>query len=239
MDARQDVLIDMTPYLPTEDTLLAAIEETEAEQAAAIERAAALVAAEETERAKGIRAMITADMPNGAAGRWAVMFATDTVEEIAEEVAEETREFAVFNTARGPIRVHAADCADVARDRKRYGTPEIIRAADQATIVADFMSDFIEEGCAPEDLDGDFVWVSCCGDLPWAADSGTQTESESAVDIDALQMTPMIRQMLADLDGRRWHYQTRKGALDKGLIVDISASALTPFGEQVRAALVA
>ncbi len=95
------------------------------------------------------------------------------------ETASEKRTFAVVNTARGDIRVHAATCADVARDRKRYGThAEIIHAADKAGIVADFMSDFIEEGEAVENLDGDFVWLACCGDLPWEAEDEAEAPED-------------------------------------------------------------
>lgn len=64
---RQTVLIDVTDYLPTEGTITGAIAETEAEQAAA-----------ETENGARIRAMITAELPDGAAGRWAATLDADT-----------------------------------------------------------------------------------------------------------------------------------------------------------------
>ncbi|WP_435113852.1 hypothetical protein [Nocardiopsis synnemataformans] len=101
----------------------------------------------------------------------------DAEEEQDTSAPVEKREFAVINTSRGDIRVHDATCADVTRDRKRYGfAPEIIHAADQCTIVAEFMSDFVNEGENPRDLDGDFVWLPCCGDLPWEAPTSQETE---------------------------------------------------------------
>lgn len=83
MFARQPVLIDMTPYLPKEDTVFGAIDDVEAEQIAEIEQAAAEVAAEEEQAgrdADGIRAMITADLPAGAADRLAAAFGAGDVE---------------------------------------------------------------------------------------------------------------------------------------------------------------
>jgi hypothetical protein len=59
------------------------------------------------------------------------------------------------------------------------------------------------------------------------------------VDVDALGMSPKVRALVCDIDAGPWHYQTRKGAHTKGLTTDIKATALTAFGERVRAALLA
>ena len=328
----QPVLIDMTPYLPTEGTIIGAVEEQIATDAAEVEAERAA----DAERLDVARSYITADLPEGAAERWvaALSVATDAaeteVEPVVEEPAEEPvrayipnvvalsggkvhmgtshdepvpycrksvdssryrtvgqtpvtckrcaeiassplfvrivpvaeelapapaadqapaevetvaevaveRKFAVLNTALGDIRVHAAECGDVARDRARYGnTPEVIRSADKLGVVAEFMSDFVEEGYSPDELDGDFVWLACCGDLPWVAE-GDQAEAEAPeVDLDALAMSPSMRAMLLDLNGRTWHYQTRHKAHEKGLVTDVKATRLTALGERVHAAL--
>mgnify|MGYP001278376534 FL=1 len=243
-----------------------AIADQDAAEAAEAERVAAL----EAEALTVARAHITAGLPSGAADRWVAALVAEVEEpapadtEPAVEVEETLEvepapvvepvvehELVVINTARGDIRVHAAECGDVARDRARYGTmPVPIRAADRWGVVGDFMSDFIDEGYDVEELGDDFVWLGCCADLPWAAGAAEEldaevdqdgdeptVETEPEVDLGALGMTPRMRDMVLDLEAGPWHYQTRHKAHEKGLVTSVKAVRLTQLGERVRAAL--
>lgn len=229
-----------------------AIDDQAAADAAEAERLATL----EAEALEVARGHITANLPDGAAERWVAALSADDEPVVEAEPVEEPEpepevdveepaefEIAVINTSRGDIRVHAAECGDVARDRARYGTtPVPIRAADRWAVVADFMSDFVDEGCDVEELDGDFVWLACCADLPWVADADQAAaepvvEPEPEVDLGALGMTPRMRDMVLDLKAGPWHYQTRHKAHEKGLVTSVKATALTELGERVRAAL--
>lgn len=77
MNARQPVLIDVTPLLPTEDTLLGAIAEAEAEQATTT-----------ATRAEGIRAMISAPLAEGAADRVHAAFTAQDQADQVDDVEE-------------------------------------------------------------------------------------------------------------------------------------------------------
>ncbi|GAA1455447.1 hypothetical protein [Nocardiopsis tropica] len=220
--AAQPLLFDMTPYLPREGTILGAVDDAQAEQRAEIERAAEELAEEiaaeeeQAERdAEGIRAMLTADLPAGAADRWAAAFGSTTATDPADGVR-----LALVTTVDSTVRVHAETCPDTPKDATWF-------VGTVAHRVATCKRDLV----ASVGVDADqVVWHRCCYSLP---------EEAPAVDVDALQMSPMVRRMLVDLDGRRWHYQTRKGALSAELVTDIKATKLTPYGERVRSALLA
>ncbi|MEE2041273.1 hypothetical protein Q8791_29015 [Nocardiopsis sp. CT-R113] len=223
--AAQPLLFDMTPYLPKEGTLLGAIDDAQAEQLAEIERAAAELAEEiaaEEEQAKrdtaGIRAMLTADLPAGAADRWASGFTTNTAEEIVEEpavVEEDMRCTSVLggahvhllNDALSPSVMPLCDTGSGQRRMTRYA-----------------------KTTAP---------LSCpsCLRIEARKIESTGSTGAPAVDVDALRMSPKVRALVSDIAAGPWHYQTRKGALDRELVTDITATALTAFGERVRAAL--
>jgi hypothetical protein len=265
-----------------------AIDATHAEQRAEIERAAAAVKAEEEQAARdaeGIRAMISADLPAGAADRWAAAVGVpvapaapvalegpipDDVTLIGDRVGthgfvcrrgecatcggdkrapwteilvcedrEGVRRAAVrhietMHAERGPWGVFEEGLCIAAVDAK--ATADMLAA--EAVAADDGASEVVVRALCAEHIDAEQPRDTCEECAADGAEDDDQ-DAEPGVDVEALGMSPMVRALVADIDAGPWHYQTRKGAHTKGLTTDIKATALTAFGERVRAALLA
>ncbi|WDZ91151.1 hypothetical protein [Nocardiopsis sp. HUAS JQ3] len=214
----QSALFDTLPLLG-QTTVEEHVTAAEVEQRAENARVAAQ-AAEEAARAErdavAIRAMIGATLPAGAADRWAAAFAAPAEEAGADLVAA-VREYALAHYAQGWDVV--VECRTDA---------ELVGMIGDATTAEEAIEEVAE-------------WVGLMVETQTHTAPGEPVEevAEEPVDVDALRMSPKVRALVADIDAGPWHYQTRKGALDKGLVTDIKATALTTFGERVRAELLA
>ncbi|WP_435109931.1 hypothetical protein [Nocardiopsis synnemataformans] len=277
MTGQTPLFDDMDLFGYEQADITEAITETEAEQRAEIER-----------DAEGIRTMITATLPAGAADRWAATLG-GAVEPVADDQDEEPGPWGVFEEGLCIAAVDsravadqlaaeaiAADdgdsevvvlplCVEHRDEEQPRGTCEECAADGEDQDDEDREIPSLQELFGKNRPEGATVhaYDVPCGETGgvhhdwndsevnceeclriirperYEEDSADVDQDDAEVDLDALQMTPMVRRMVVDLDSRSWHYQTRKGALDKGLVTDIKATALTEFGEQVRAALLA
>lgn len=257
-----------------------AVEEQLAEDAVEAER----VAAADAEAIDKARALITADLPEGAAERitatlgnraeapvdlvaevkahaiahyargWDVVVECKTDGELAEMIGDaDTVDAAVASVAewvglmeetrlnqssgdvdeRGPWGVFESDlCIALVSDRR---TADAL--AEEARAADDDDSEVVVWAMCREHLEAEQPRRTC---EECTTDGADEDEAApGSVDVDALRLTPSMREMILDIDAGPWHYQTRHKAHVKKLVTDIKATSLTEFGERVRTALLA
>jgi hypothetical protein len=167
--------------------------------------------------------------------------ATNETDAVARAAARVAQIMAQYNAEEpeapvisGPWGVFESDLCIAAVDAK--ATADMLAA--EAVAADDGASEVVVRALCAEHIDAEQPRDTCEECAADGAEDDDQ-DAEPGVDVESLGMSPMVRALVADIDAGPWHYQTRKGAHVKGLTTDIKATALTAFGERVRAALLA